>query len=336
MRIILISLLCLTIGALIAFPIERFDYHTPDHNPSPLVTAMGGLNLTDDSDYYISYDNPALLAYNKTTSAAASFSIVKNDNYSPIQLMQVANLLRNNQFSALVFNSSTGAMMYQAVSSVHFNQPIVQRSSNSVYFDYTLQKVQMSFGGTSGKDKSFAAGLTVKYMFGRLVYLNRNDIDMTFTDFYDDKVKGISTDLGFTYKGQTTRLGLAFYDILNGLFWQTENNKTLTRRGAFGVQVGQEDLKMLTGVMTTLEKEAITTYHIGVVKNVQLAGTASENQSLGFRAGAYSEKFDASDNIYYSVGSGYYYKTFRIDFSIVGPGLKPESCNYLVSVSLSM
>ncbi len=335
MRIILIASLCLAAFALNAFPIERFDYHTPDHNPSPLVTAMGGLNLTDTSDYYISYDNPALLAYNKTTSVAASFSIVRNDEFAPYQLMQIGSLLRNNQFSAIVINSSTGAMMYQAVSNIHINESL-NTSGDKIYYDYTLQKAQISFGGTSDKDKNFAAGLTVKYLHGRLVYLSRNDINLTFTDFNDDKVKGISTDLGFAYKTESTSYGLAFYDILNGLFWQTESSKTLTRRGALGIQVGQEDIKILSGAMMTFEKDPITTYHLGIVKDVQVGGTPQEKQMLGFRAGVYSDNFSQQDKIYYSVGSGYYYKTFRIDFSIVGPNFKVEQCNYLISVSLSM
>jgi hypothetical protein len=336
MRFILIASLCLAASVLLAFPIERFDYHTPDHNPSPLVTAMGGLNLTDISDYYLSYDNPALLAFNKTTSTAASFSIVKNDDFTPYDLMKVGSLLKNNQFSGIVINSSTGAMMYQSVASVHINQPIVPGSSSNIYFDYALQKAQMSFGGTSGKAQNFAAGLSVKYLFGRLVYLERNDIQLTFTDFKDDKVKGVSTDLGFAYKTNSTSVGLAFYDILNGLFWQTESNKTLTRRGAFGVQFGQEDLKILAGVMTTIESDPIKTYHFGIVKDVNVGGAKQDKQMIGFRAGAYSDKFSDSTKIFYSVGSGYYYKTFRIDFSIVGPGLKIEQCNYLFSVSLSM
>lgn len=135
---------------------------------------------------------------------------------------------------------------------------------------------------------------------------------------------------------QSTSYGLAFYDILNGLFWQTESSKTLTRRGALGIQVGQEDIKILSGAMMTFEKDPITTYHLGIVKDVQVGGTPQEKQMLGFRAGVYSDNFSQQDKIYYSVGSGYYYKTFRIDFSIVGPNFKVEQCNYLISVSLSM
>lgn len=336
MKYVLLVLVCLAALSLSAFPITRFDYHTPDHNPSPNVTAMGGLNLTDETDYYISYDNPALLAFNKKTSAAASFSIVKNDQYSPIQLIQLANLLRKNQFSAIVVNSSTGAMMYQAMTSVHVNEPLGEGSTNSTYFDYTLQKAQMSFGGTSGKAKSFAAGVTVKYLFGRLVYLNRNDVEMTFTDFYDDKVKGFSTDLGFAYRGQATRVGLAFYDLLNGLYWQTESSKTLTRRCAIGIQVGGEDTKMLAGAMTTLESESTTTYHFGIVKDVALSDKVKEKQSISFRGGVYSENFDSSDNIIYSIGTGYYYKTFKIDFSLAGPGMDMSKSNYLLAISMSM
>ncbi|HNX00490.1 MAG TPA: hypothetical protein PKK33_03890, partial [Candidatus Cloacimonadota bacterium] len=203
-------------------------------------------------------------------------------------------------------------------------------------FDYGLQNVQMSFGGTSGKEQVFAGGLTVKYLYGRLVYLTRDDVEMNFHDFVDDKVKGFSTDLGFAYKGQATRIGLAFYDLVNGLYWQTESNKTLTRRGAFGVQVGEDDLRMLAGAITTLEKDPITTYHFGIIKEVSLQGKTQDKQTIGFRAGAYSDKFDRSDDITYSFGTGYNYKTFRIDFSVAGPGLDLSKSRYLASISLSM
>lgn len=337
MRIFLIALLCLSAFSLYGFPIQRFDYHTPDHNPSPVVTAMGGLNLTDNTDYYMSYDNPALLAYNRTTSAAASFSVVKNDKFSPLQLMQVGTLLRNNQFAGLVFNTSTGAMMYQSVANIHLNEQVIPGYNPKIYFDYTLQKVQMSFGGVSDKNQNFAAGLTVKYLFGRLVYLSYDSpVKFESHEFFDDKVKGISSDLGFAYKTESVRVGLVFYDLLNGLFWQTESNKSLTRRSAFGIQFGQNDLKVTSGVMTTLEKNSTTTYHFGLAKDVSLGGSPINRQSVGLRLGAYSDKFSDQQHIFYSVGSGYYFKTFRIDFSIVGPGLKIEQCNYLISASLSM
>jgi hypothetical protein len=49
----------------------------------------------------------------------------------------------------------------------------------------------------------------------------------------------------------------------------------------------------------------------------------------------YSDTFDGKDSINFSFGSGYYYQTFRIDFSISSPGLRLDDSRYLVSVSLS-
>jgi hypothetical protein len=65
-----------------------------------------------------------------------------------------------------------------------------------------------------------------------------------------------------------------------------------------------------------------------------LSSDQTVKQGLDVRLGAYSEDFYGANNINFTLGSGYYYKMFRFDFSLNSKGLKLADSEFLFSLGL--
>jgi hypothetical protein len=212
------------------------------------------------------------------------------------------------------------------------------------YYDYQLDKLQISFAGKDEKYTTLAGGLNVKYLTGRLVKLDErftnNTTTVTDNPLIDNKVKGVSTDLGLSYATENYIWGLCFYDLYSRLWWESYDAKSLTRRAAMGFQYKTKGLSLLASAEGKMAKESDTTYHFGLVKDWNFGtestdpGTPKTSQDLIVRAGIFSHDFNGTDNINFTLGSGYNYNMFRIDFALTNTGMQLRDSEYLFSLGV--
>jgi hypothetical protein len=202
-----------------ALPISSYDYHILPNTVSPITLGMGGINLTNAGDFFTSYDNPALLADNDGTAIATSFLLKNTQDLNFAEMMQLSNLLNNKQFNYYTLVTSKSAFSYQPVASTHISRIA---GAYSEYYDYKLDKLQMSLAASDEKYAKFSGGISVKYLSGRLIYLKEriSGSNMIREAFIDNKVKGFSTDLGLTWKETNFTWGACFYDIFSRLYWE--------------------------------------------------------------------------------------------------------------------
>lgn len=321
-------------------PIQEFDYHIPENTISAITLGMGGLNLTNAADYYTSYDNPALLATNTGTAFAASFRLKGKNDLSFAEMMQVSNLLRDKQFMYYTLITKNAAWSYHPVASTNVSQ---LTSTHSEYYDYQLDKLQLSLAAKDEKFDKLAAGMNIKYLTGRLVYLKERRAYNTLIreEFIDNKVKGVSGDLGFTWEEDNYIWGACVYDILSGLWWEDFGTKSLQRRAALGFQYNMENLALLASLQGKIASSPETTYHFGLVRNwtwktESFRSGKHNEQNLVIRAGLFSKDFNGTQNINYTLGSGYNYNMFRIDFALTNAGMRLRDSRYLFSVGVGI
>ena len=325
--------------ALSPLPVQEYDYHITDNVPSPITLGMGGLNLTNAADYFTSYDNPALLADNTGTSFAASYRLANEDEIGFADVVSVSNLLKSKQFMYYTLITKNSAWSYQPVASTHIS---TLSATTAEYYDFQLDKLQISLAASDEKYARLSGGINIKYLTGRLVYLREriNYSNMIREAFIDNKVKGVSGDLGFTWKEDKFTLGASLYDVLSRLWWEDYGSKKLARRAGMGIQYNGESYALTAGLQGKLASDAQTTYHFGYVKNWNWkSSTRSKrdiNQNLVLRAGLFSKNFNGTDNINYTLGSGYNYNMFRMDFALTNTGMQLRDSKYLFSVGVGI
>lgn len=344
MKYPLLILFVLLVTGLLAqvspLPITSYDYSMPESNVSAIAMGMGAMNITNSSDPFASYSNPALLGNNEHTLAYTSFRLSNDDELSFWEAASISNTLREKQFKYFTAVAKQVAFSYQPVSSVNISE-IDAENHKSLYYDYKLDKVQMSLGITDKNWPNLAAGLNLKYLSGRLVMLEEQiyGTDYLRINFIDDKVKGFSTDLGFLYKTDSFVYALTAYDLFSGLYWENYSTKSIQRRIATGIEYGSEGSKVNLGVQAKISKDPDTTYHIGYSNGLSWDSTdftsdTSTRQGLDLRAGLYSQDFHGTDNINVTVGGGYYYQLFRFDFALNAKGIKMADSEFLFSIGM--
>lgn len=323
-------------------PITSYDYAIPENNVSPIAIGCGAMNLTNSDDPFAAYSNPALLANNELSSFATSFRLTNPENISFWEAANISNALKDKQFKYFVLSTKQASFSYQPVTAMNISETSTD-GYTSRYYDYQLDKVQISLGAKDKKYTKLGAGLSIKYLSGRLVYLQERKIGnlMVREGFIDDKVKGFSTDLGFTYKqGNITYAGTA-YDILSRLWWENYDPKSIQRRMNVGMGYDSGSSHWNAGVQSRISNTPETTYHLGYgyTWNFSTGNTynqTSVRQTMDLRLGVYSHDFYGADNINYTIGGGYYYKTIRFDFSLNNTGMQLADSEYLFAISLGI
>jgi hypothetical protein len=209
------------LGQQTQLPITSYDYALPENNVSPITMGTGAFNLINADDPYAAYANPALMADNQLSSFSLSFRLKNEDDLAFWEAVNISNALKSKQFKYFVLNTKQVSFAYQPVAGVHISE-FSASGDSSRYYDYQLDKVQFSIGAKDKKYQKLGAGLSVKYLSGRLVYLNEHKLGsmMVRDGFIDDKVKGVSTDLGFTYTVGNMVYAGSFYDLLSRLWWE--------------------------------------------------------------------------------------------------------------------
>jgi hypothetical protein len=329
-----------TLYAQSPLPITSYDYAIPENNVSPIALGTGGMNVTDAADPLVSYGNPALLANSESTILYMAYRFAGDDDVRFADAVKVSNFLKEKQFKYFTLAAKQVAFSYQPMASVNISEfnPVTQKS---LYYDYKMDKVQLSFGITDKSWPDIAAGVNLKYLSGRLVYLEEHLDGSQFVrdHFIDDKVKGFSTDLGLSVQRGNTVFGLSAYDLVSRLWWENYPAKSVQRRIATGIQFNSGTSKTSFGIQSKISSKPETTYHVGYCYNVDwdtssLSSDQTVKQGLDVRLGAYSEDFYGANNINFTLGSGYYYKMFRFDFSLNSKGLKLADSEFLFSLGL--
>ena len=268
MRVVPLLGLWLAVSAVAAvspLPIDEYDYATPDNNVSPIGIGMGGLNLTYAGDPYASYSNPALLADVQQSTLVTSFRLAKNDGLTFWQAASISNSLRDKQFKYFSLTSKQSAFTYQPMARVHISE-FSAGGDSSRYYDYQLDKVQVSLAASDQSWKPLRFGLNIKYLSGRLVYLLEHRVGSSLVRdaFIDDKVKGFSTDLGVTVQEGNFTFALVSYDLFSRLYWENYDSKPLQRRVAMGFSYDGESTVLTAGLQAKTSKTPDTTYHFGM------------------------------------------------------------------------
>jgi hypothetical protein len=323
-------------------PLQDYDYHIPTNTISAITLGMGGLNLTNSADYFTSYDNPALLADNGGTAFATSFRLKSKKELQFADMMQASNLLKDKQFMYYSVVTKNAAWSYQPVASIHISQ-FDDSQTHSEYYDYQLDKLQLSVATKDENIGNLSGGLNLKYLTGRMVYLKEriSGNSMIRESFIDNKVKGISGDLGFAWEDGAYTAGVCIYDIYSQLWWENYDSKSLKRRAALGMQYTTDDYSLMGSFQGKIGKYPDTTYHLGFVKDwtwktENAVSEEQKEQKLIIRTGIYSKDFNGTKNINYTLGSGYNYSMFRIDFAMTNSGMKLKESQYLFSVGVGI
>ena len=151
----LLMLLCATslMAQYYPLPITEYDYLLPENNVSPITMGTGGMNVTSAADAFSSYNNPALLADRDLTSFTTSFRLSNDEDRTFWEAMAVSNALREKQFQYFAVNAKQVAFAYQPVANVHLSEWNAT-ADTSRYYDYKLDKVQMSL---AAKDSKYTA-----------------------------------------------------------------------------------------------------------------------------------------------------------------------------------
>jgi len=337
-RLLLILLMgfmaSLLTAQLAPLPITSYDYALPENNVSPITMGTAGFNLTNSDDPFAAYSNPALLADNELSSFSTSFRLKNDDDLAFWEAASISNSLQGKQFKYFVLNSKMVSFGYQPVSSVHISELMNHQSK---YYDFKLDKLQVSLGGRDKKYNKLAAGLSLKYLSGRLVYLTEHveGTNMVRDAFIDDKLKGVSSDLAFTYDVGDITYAASAYDLLSRLWWENYDSVSLTRRMALGMGYDKGSSNFTAGIQYKIAKEADTTYHLGYGYKWDWS-SKTQRQSMDLRMGTYSHDFYGAENINFTFGGGYYYKNVRFDFSLNSEGMKLADSEYLFALSLGI
>ncbi|HOH98234.1 MAG TPA: hypothetical protein PL188_08015 [Candidatus Cloacimonadota bacterium] len=331
-------LIGLHLSAQAPLPITSYDYAIPENNVSAIAIGMGAMNVTNTDDPFASFSNPALLANGESTQLFTSFRLANDKDITFWEAAQISNFLRDKQFKYFTLVAKQAAFSYQPVAKVNISAWNAAQDS-SKYFDYQLDKVQISLGVTDKNWPDLSGGLNLKYLSGRLVYLSERKVGtmMVREAFIDDKVKGFSTDLGLTYKTGDVIMGVTAYDLISRLWWENYPSKSIQRRIGIGSQYGTGSSKVMMGVQSKISKTPDTTYHIGYVNtfnwdSTDFSDNSTIKQGLDIRVGVYSKDFYGTDNINFTLGGGYYYKLFRFDFSLNNSGLRLADSEYLFAL----
>jgi len=340
----LLVFLCIFCCTLWSFPVDSFDYYKPENTVSPISGAMGALNCTYEKDYMAVYYNPALLSVFEGAFVTASFRhYAPLDDYS-VSLKNAKSFLKKDNLNYLALIQGKGAITYQ---------PLVNRKSDVTdwengsreYLDYALNCYQIS---TSAKENDFSFGINLRYISGRMIYLQEELADSVAvgngspdslwitSQFINSKANGFSMDFGFLLNTENMKYGLTLHDILSKIYWSGQSNKHFKRRFTLGMQLETENNVTMCAMNQHLDFKGDPTYHFGYGRSIQLGDPAVSTGSVLFRLGVYSTDFKSEENIFFSVGSGFYWKGFRIDFSITSNDWNIDNNKYIASIAFGI
>ena len=331
LKVSLILALALYAIGLSAYPSINYDWQLPSRNVSPIGIALGGINQVYPEDFGVAYENPALLALRTGTYFSTTFRSNRMNNKSLSNVLNPSYLLDDKQFTYFTFSLPKFAISYQPI----LNQ--TENFTNSFYSDYHdvyLNAYSLSFAAQDEDYTKLTLGFNLKFIEGRQIYQkHRKEIGyLILEEFVDGSVVGYSSDLGLTYSHNTILVGLTLKDIVSKLYWNDRNNTHLRKRYSLGLGFFNEGSTFQLATQGRFNKVEEQTYHIGYGYALNFGNAVT--QSLGLKAGMFSDDFADMDGINYTMGFGYTISMFRIDFSVISAGFTMDNTDYLFSVTV--
>lgn len=314
-----------------SYPNIDYDWQIPIRNVSPIGIAFGGVNQVYAEDFGIANENPALLALRTGTYFSTTFRNNRMNDSNLSEVLNPKNLLGSKQFTYFTISMPKFAASYQ---------PIVNETEKyednlqKTYHDLYMNSYILSFAAQDEDYTKLTLGFNLKLIDGRQVYHKhlKEDNQLILDEFIDDSVTGYSTDLGLTYNHHTILVGLTLKDIFSGLYWDDRDNNHLRQRFSLGAGFFNENSTFQVATQGRLNKSEEQTYHVGYGYSLNYGNATS--QSLGFKAGMFSDKFDEMDNINYTLGLGYNISMLRVDISLISAGFTLDNTDYLFSVTV--
>ena len=324
--------LCLIWNLCQAFPAEQFDFHVPANHISPYASAMGGVNVSDGNDPFVAYSNPGLLYFINKPAVAVSFVSPNKEKRIMSELLTSSNIIHKNELQAICVQARKSSFLYYNL--VNTYQDGIDSTNSKKYIDYNLNAIQV---GVADSLSVLGVGVNLRYVYGRMVYLSEQKQDSLWIkhEFVDDEAKGISTDLGIAYSKGGFSQGLVFYDLLSKLYWRDNANVFMKKRFAYSLSLGNENITVLTGVQGYL-KGTNKSYHLGTRVHLLTWGTPEAQKELTLYEGVYSSDLKEKNESYFSVGTGFVYRSINMIISMTTHGLRSTTGQYLVSFSIGL
>ena len=309
-----ISLLLLFFTTVFSFPISDYDFHNPINDISTISSSMGGNVLTNPLDEFAFYNNPALLSLNKKNNLSISYRYTpqKDDFYKDLS---ITKLFSKSQFKAIALQSDKIALAY--IPYYDLEQTYKDPSQNiRKDIDYKLSCYQLSYGM---KENESSIGFSLKYLTGKLVYLAKTQEDESWkiNEFINSEVKGYSLDLSYLLQvNKTTYLGASFYDIVSKLYWEDNPNRVIQKRYGLGLGINGTNNNLNLSISGKINLSENPYYHFGYERKRNLSNKKNTNTYISFRSGCFSKDFQNSENIFFSIGTTFYYNFFKFDISL--------------------
>lgn len=316
---------------LFAYPAIDYDWQQPARNVSPIGIALGGINQVFAEDFGVAYENPALLALRRGTYFSATFRSNRMNNEAISGILNPSYLLSDKQFTYYTFSLPKFAISYQPI---YNKTETFENSFISDYHDLYMNAFTLSLAAQDDDYTKLTLGFNLKFIEGRQIFQrHRKQVgELVLQEFVDGSVVGYSSDIGMTYRQNSILVGLTLKDIVSQLYWNDRSNDHLRKRYSLGMGFYNENSTFQLATQGRFNKAEEQTYHIGYGYSLNYG--SSLNQSLGFKAGMYSDKFEEMDSINYTFGLGYTLSMFRIDVSLVSAGFTMDNTDYLFSITL--
>jgi hypothetical protein len=307
-----------------AFPNINYDFHK-----SSLISAismgMGGNPIYSEGDAFTGYFNPSSVGLTEKENLGISYKYSPKSPESIYKSLNIVNFVQKGHLLGVAFSAPKGGFFYLPIVDRHQN--FLVDSTHKFYKDFTLNSFQISI---SEKKNNIIFGFTGKYIYGRLVNLNQELINNNWRteSFYDDKAKGFSFDFSGIYKKGNIIGGVCFYDLLSKIYWENSSNKNIEKRVSYGVQTNTENYLFYASILQKPKFKTKKEYHFGYEKRI-----VSKKSILNLRTGFYSCDFKSQDDIFFTFGTSYMLKSFKIDIAIINTKWMIDNSQYIATIS---
>ncbi|MFA5498536.1 MAG: hypothetical protein WCX83_03165 [Candidatus Cloacimonas sp.] len=319
--LILLLLLIIPCGThLFANPIYNYDYHNVENEHSPAVIATGGLNVTNPFGTHTANGNPALLVYRKTATIASSFRLFHSNNntYDNLGMPPKKSLEWKGEYlTYLGFDTEKIGFNYHNLVNLNMDHHQISDSLDKHYYsNYYLNAYKLSIADSN---QQFAMGLSISFLSGRMVYLseqNTNTESPYQRDlFIDSRGLGYAVDLGAATSYDTINFGMKIPNVMSKVYWKDQPNKKLDRKIQLGIQWGDEQNFVVSGLSRKFDFKSKNTYHLGIQQNIRYGVIGGIEYYVPLRVGINGKSLiNIRDNTI-SVGTGYEISSFQIDVS---------------------
>ena len=324
-KIILSIIIAIIYSSAFAFPKINYDFHTSLTPLSSIAFGMGGNPIFSEGDPFTSYYNPSSAGLVEKENLGISYKYSPKSPESIYQSLGLVNFVEKGHLLGIAMSAPKGGILYLPLVDQHENKLL--DSNHKRYKDFSLNSFQLSI---SEKQKNYIFGITGKYIYGRLVNLNQELLDNNWhtESFFDDKAKGFSMDLSGIYQKGNILAGVSFYDLLSQIYWKNSANKALTKRVSYGVQTNLDNSLFYMSVLQKAQIKTKREYHFGYEKKL-----SGKNSDYRLRAGFYSDDFKSQKDIFFTFGTSYWFKSFKIDIAIINSQWLINNNQYLATIS---